>query len=94
MLLGLYYFITFLYCLNPASGLQYRNKRIYLHHHHHHHHHHHLNLYLISFSTNLHLLQHFGLYSVSLRTLGDDRCYPRSKPWPSGSRSLAFKRMT
>jgi len=28
MLLGLYYFITFLYCPNPASGLQYRNKRI------------------------------------------------------------------
>jgi len=28
MLLGLYYFITFLYCPIPASGLQYRNKRI------------------------------------------------------------------
>jgi len=28
MLLGLYYFITVLYCPNPDSGLQYRNKRI------------------------------------------------------------------
>jgi len=28
MLLGLYYFIAFLYCPNSASGLQYRNKRI------------------------------------------------------------------
>jgi len=28
MLLGLHYCITFLYCPNPASGLQYRNKRI------------------------------------------------------------------